>query len=250
MTGSHNIKVGLPADVGHLLPHGRRQRRPLPDLPERREQRRHGRAVHARPDRSLVRNTPVASRRGAELRPRHLRAGLVDAEAADASTPASATSSSTRRCSTASRRPAGSCRRASFAEVKNLPDWSDWAPRFALVYDVFGNAKTALKYSLNRYNLARTTGIADRLQPAGVDDADALVERRERRRHRAGRQPGGQRRAAELRVPVGGLRDQLRATCRRTSASLALNDVRRLPAHLEPRARRSSCSTSCCRGCR
>ncbi len=65
----------------------------------------------------------------------------------------------------ASRRPAGSCRAREFAEVENLPDWSDWAPRFALVYDLFGNAKTALKYSLNRYNLARTTGIADNYNP-------------------------------------------------------------------------------------
>jgi len=33
------------------------------------------------------------------------------------------------------------------------------------VYDVFGNAKTALKYSLNRYNSARTTGIAGNYNP-------------------------------------------------------------------------------------
>jgi Carboxypeptidase regulatory-like domain len=45
-------------------------------------------------------------------------------------------------------------------EVQNLPNWKDWAPRFALVYDLFGNGKTALKYSLNRYNQIRTTGIA------------------------------------------------------------------------------------------
>src|SRR5262249_21466343 len=48
-----------------------------------------------------------------------------------------------------------------FAAVDNLPNWRDWAPRFAAVYDVFGNAKTALKFSLNRYNQQRTTGIAD-----------------------------------------------------------------------------------------
>ena len=48
-----------------------------------------------------------------------------------------------------------------FAAIDNLPDWKDWAPRFAAVYDVFGNAKTALKFSLNRYNQQRTTGIAD-----------------------------------------------------------------------------------------
>jgi hypothetical protein len=33
------------------------------------------------------------------------------------------------------------------------------------VYDVFGNGKTAIKYSLNRYNQARTTGIAATYNP-------------------------------------------------------------------------------------
>lgn len=54
----------------------------------------------------------------------------------------------------------------SFPEVKNVPNWKDSAPRFALVYDLFGNSKTALKYSLNRYNQARTTGIASLYSPA------------------------------------------------------------------------------------
>jgi hypothetical protein len=47
-----------------------------------------------------------------------------------------------------------------FEEIRNVPNWKDWAPRFAAVYDLFGNGKTAIKYSLNRYNQARTTGIA------------------------------------------------------------------------------------------
>ena len=34
-----------------------------------------------------------------------------------------------------------------------------------LVYDLFGNGKTAVKYSLNRYNLSRTTGIAANYNP-------------------------------------------------------------------------------------
>ena len=49
---------------------------------------------------------------------------------------------------------------AHFDAVKDLPNWSDPAPRLSAVYDLFGNSKTALKYSLNRYNQARTTGIA------------------------------------------------------------------------------------------
>jgi hypothetical protein len=53
----------------------------------------------------------------------------------------------------------------SFDAIKDLPNWSDPAPRFAMVYDLFGNSKTALKYSLNRYNQARTTGIASNYSP-------------------------------------------------------------------------------------
>lgn len=53
----------------------------------------------------------------------------------------------------------------SFEAIENLPNWSNFAPRFAAVYDLFGNGKTALKYSLNRYNMARTTGVAASYNP-------------------------------------------------------------------------------------
>ena len=49
--------------------------------------------------------------------------------------------------------------------IEDLPNWKDWAPRFSAVYDLFGNGKTALKYSLNRYNQIRTTGIAANYNP-------------------------------------------------------------------------------------
>lgn len=52
-----------------------------------------------------------------------------------------------------------------FNEIKDVPAWSDFAPRMALVYDLFGNGRTAVKYSLNRYNLSRTTGIAANYNP-------------------------------------------------------------------------------------
>jgi hypothetical protein len=48
-----------------------------------------------------------------------------------------------------------------FEAIEDLPNWRDWAPRFSAVYDLRGDAKTALKFSLNRYNQQRTTGIAD-----------------------------------------------------------------------------------------
>jgi Carboxypeptidase regulatory-like domain len=52
-----------------------------------------------------------------------------------------------------------------FDAITSVPNWNNWAPRLAAVYDVFGDAKTAVKYSLNRYNQQRTTGIADDYGP-------------------------------------------------------------------------------------
>lgn len=52
-----------------------------------------------------------------------------------------------------------------FEAIENLPNWKDWAPRFSAVLDVFGNGRTALKYSVNRYNQIRTTGIAANYNP-------------------------------------------------------------------------------------
>jgi Carboxypeptidase regulatory-like domain/TonB-dependent Receptor Plug Domain len=52
-----------------------------------------------------------------------------------------------------------------FAAIEDLPNWTDWAPRFSAVLDVFGTGKTAVKYSLNRYNQIRTTGIATNYNP-------------------------------------------------------------------------------------
>ena len=48
-----------------------------------------------------------------------------------------------------------------FAATPNVPNWSDPAPRFGLAYDLFGTGKTAVKFSLNRYNASRTTGDAN-----------------------------------------------------------------------------------------
>jgi hypothetical protein len=59
----------------------------------------------------------------------------------------------------------------SFPEVKDVPDWNDFAPRLGLVYDLFGNGKTAVKYSINRYNLSRTTGIAAAYNPLATASA-------------------------------------------------------------------------------
>ena len=49
-----------------------------------------------------------------------------------------------------------------------MPVWKDLAPRFGVVYDLFGNAKTALKFSVNRYNESRTTQFAGRYNPLAL----------------------------------------------------------------------------------
>ena len=45
--------------------------------------------------------------------------------------------------------------------VENVPNNQDFAPRFSVVYDLLGNSKSALKYSINRYNRAVGTLLAN-----------------------------------------------------------------------------------------
>ena len=52
-----------------------------------------------------------------------------------------------------------------------MPIWKDLAPRFGVVYDLFGNAKTALKFGLNRYNESRTTQFATIYNPLALTTA-------------------------------------------------------------------------------
>ena len=48
-----------------------------------------------------------------------------------------------------------------FPTTPDVPNWSDPAPRFGLAYDLFGTGKTAVKFSVNRYNTSKTTGDAN-----------------------------------------------------------------------------------------
>ena len=52
-----------------------------------------------------------------------------------------------------------------------MPTWKDIAPRFGVVYDLFGNAKTAVKFGINRYNESRTTFFANRYNPLALTTA-------------------------------------------------------------------------------
>jgi hypothetical protein len=53
----------------------------------------------------------------------------------------------------------------SFDLIPDTPNWKNLAPRFSMVYDLTGNAKTALKGSINKYNRNFTTDFANRYNP-------------------------------------------------------------------------------------
>lgn len=53
-----------------------------------------------------------------------------------------------------------------------MPTWKDFAPRFGVVYDVFGNGKTAIKAGFNRYNESRTTQFATKYNPLALTSAN------------------------------------------------------------------------------
>src|SRR5262249_47180384 len=48
------------------------------------------------------------------------------------------------------------------------PNWLDAAPRFALVYDIFGNGKTALKIAANRYDVGIGSSHQENVSPIKV----------------------------------------------------------------------------------
>jgi hypothetical protein len=47
-------------------------------------------------------------------------------------------------------------------KISNIPNWKNIAPRFSIVYDLTGDAKTAIKGAVNRYNRNYTTDFAGR----------------------------------------------------------------------------------------
>jgi hypothetical protein len=56
----------------------------------------------------------------------------------------------------------------SFAAVQDIPNWKNLAPRLGLVYDLTGDAKTAVKGSVNKYNRSYTTDFANRYDPLAL----------------------------------------------------------------------------------
>jgi hypothetical protein len=53
----------------------------------------------------------------------------------------------------------------SFSAVTGLPSWFDLAPRIGVSYDLFGNARTAVKATFGRYMAGQTTSFPARYNP-------------------------------------------------------------------------------------
>jgi hypothetical protein len=59
----------------------------------------------------------------------------------------------------------------SFPSRENVPNWKDINPRFGIVWDPAGDAKTAVKFGINRYVGSATTGMANLLDPAVANNS-------------------------------------------------------------------------------
>ena len=46
-----------------------------------------------------------------------------------------------------------------------MPCWTDVTPRLGLAYDLFGDARTALKFGINKFMAGQTLGFAQRYNP-------------------------------------------------------------------------------------
>jgi hypothetical protein len=52
--------------------------------------------------------------------------------------------------------------------IKGMGCWKDWTPRLGVVYDVFGNHKTALKAGFGKYNSQYSSGFTGIFNPLGT----------------------------------------------------------------------------------
>ena len=92
-----------------------------------------------------------------------------------------------------------------FPAIPNVPNWNDWAVRFAAAYDLFGDGKTALKANAGKYVASQAAGYAQTFNGMSgttqtVTWTDAGQERHDPRRRRQHRGQRGRRPHVELRA--------------------------------------------------
>ena len=55
--------------------------------------------------------------------------------------------------------------RQTWVDIDDVPNWKDISPRVGLAYDLFGNSRTALKFSASRYVVNEGTAFAQSVNP-------------------------------------------------------------------------------------
>lgn len=66
-----------------------------------------------------------------------------------------------------------------YPAVKNLPNWSNWSPRFGAAYDLFGSGKTAVKGSWGKYIAREGAGFPGRYNPSLGTQTASQSDRRD-----------------------------------------------------------------------
>ena len=56
----------------------------------------------------------------------------------------------------------------SFDAIPNVADWADWSPRIGVAWDVFGNSKTAIRFSAGKYMERDATQFASNYNPSAL----------------------------------------------------------------------------------
>jgi hypothetical protein len=60
----------------------------------------------------------------------------------------------------------GYSERPVFPAREDIPNWKNWSPRLGVAYDLFGDTRTVVKVSINRYQAAHSVGLAERYNPS------------------------------------------------------------------------------------
>ena len=221
VTGTHTLKTGVQWGFGHYITGG--------DL--------NGDLIqlyrNGRPDSVRVYNTPRQAQGVPERGPRHLRAGLVAHPAADPELRRAASSTSTARSPSRTRRRAASCRRALRPRSPCMPCWFDVTPRLGVAYDLFGNARTALKAQRQQVHGRPDARLRAALQPV-------LVAERRPDLDRSATATTSRRTARSARSQQRALRPGGSDQASRSRTSAASTTGNTAPAS----------STSCCAACR